>query len=86
MNNIELTLEDLDILVETARKHMTTGSWLGIVHSALVMKEALEKQIPMKPIKAEYDYNCPICGYEYLSYQRYCEYCGQLLDWSEVKE
>lgn len=85
MNDIERAIEDLDTLVEIARNQMTIGAWLGITESALVIREALEKQIPMKPIKAEYDYNCPICGYEYLINQNYCQYCGQKLDWSEVE-
>ena len=45
MNDIELALEDLDTLVEIARQHMTIGEWLGIVQSALVIKEALKKQL-----------------------------------------
>lgn len=45
--------------------------------------EALEKQIPKKPVK----YECPVCkdsvGYKFgESYMMpYCENCGQKLDW-----
>ena len=49
--------------------------------------KALEKQIPRKPKKiTEWDSNCQICGWEYLSKEdnvRYCPYCGQAIDWSE---
>ena len=46
---------------------------------------ALEKQVPKKVVKAEYDYNCPICGYEYLVNEKYCANCGQKLSWLEVE-
>lgn len=45
MNDIEIALEDLDTLVEIARQHTGIASWLGLVQSALIMKEALEKQL-----------------------------------------
>ena len=59
-------------------------------------KEALEKQIPKKPINEECYYICPRCRddlgvsdddifiYE-LSMPKYCSNCGCVLDWSEVK-
>lgn len=58
--------------------------------------EALEKQIPKKPINEECYYICPCCRddlgvsdddifiYE-LSMPKYCSNCGCVLDWSEVK-
>ena len=57
--------------------------------------EALEKQIPKKPIKIgeEYfsergewvaDYECPICGNPYID-DSYCSCCGQALDWSDTE-
>ena len=45
MNDIEIALEDLDTLVEIARQHTGIASWLGLIQSALIMKEALEKQL-----------------------------------------
>lgn len=53
--------------------------------------EALEKQIPKKPIYVGdtdiFDYVCPTCGqlvYELFDF--YCSQCGQkLTDWSEVE-
>lgn len=57
---------------------------------------ALEKQIPKKPINEECYYICPCCRddlgvsdddifiYE-LSMPKYCSNCGCALDWSEVK-
>ena len=58
--------------------------------------EALEKQIPKKPINEECYYICPCCRddlgvsdddifiYE-LSMPKYCSNCGCKLDWTEVK-
>ena len=60
--------------------------------------EALEKQIPKKPIYSDYDDNgfdeiipneakCPVCGYEF-EFGMWNEfdnpycYCGQAIDWS----
>jgi hypothetical protein len=51
--------------------------------------EALEKQIPKKPIKHFVKpfgfpcYECPICGESDVCGQKYCDECGQALDWSE---
>lgn len=62
----------------------------------IVCKEALEKQIPKKPISEECYYICPCCRgdlgvsdddifiYE-LSMPKYCSNCGCVLDWTEVK-
>ena len=59
--------------------------------------EALEKQIPKKPINEECYYICHCCRgdlgvsdddifiYE-LSMPKYCSNCGCALDWSEVDE
>ena len=58
--------------------------------------EALDKQIPKKPINEECYYICPCCRGELgvsdddifiykLSMPKYCSNCGCVLDWSEVK-
>ena len=63
----------------------------------IVCKEALEKQIPKKPIDAGYYYMCPCCRYDLgvsdddifiyeLSTPKYCSNCGCVLDWTEVKD
>ena len=47
--------------------------------------EALEKQLPKKPILKRNAYGgisvCPTCGAS--DYGKYCRQCGQKLDWSE---
>lgn len=56
--------------------------------------EALEKQIPKKPnnIKFIFDFSgnyytmqgdCPNCGEELFRSSRFCDKCGQALDWGE---
>ena len=49
---------------------------------------ALEKQIPQKRIKGKmYEsvgyYQCPACGGLLTTNKRFCEDCGQAIDWSE---
>ena len=57
----------------------------------LVAIEALEKQIPKKPIKSENQvvryvntYYCPTCelGITGTNIAKWCYHCGQKLDWS----
>ena len=58
----------------------------------LVAIEALEKQIPKKPIKSENQvvryvntYYCPICnlGITGTNIAKWCYHCGQKIDWSD---
>lgn len=53
--------------------------------------EALEKQVPKKPIESKYgeQISCPHCSapliYCLHSYKGgYCEECGQAIDWSDA--
>ena len=62
-----------------------------------LIREALEKQIPEKPISEERYYICPCCRgdlgvsdddifiYEFPT-PKYCGDCGQALDWSDTDE
>lgn len=55
------------------------------------VQKALKKQIPKEPLKFnEKLYLCPNChGAEYIRHRdaldTYCGFCGQAIDWSEVK-
>ena len=60
-----------------------------------IVINALEKQIPKKPIDDRYPWSfCPACGgcinlkniQEHIQNQEFshCEHCGQALDWSET--
>lgn len=64
----------------------------GEVDSALtIVRNALEKQTPKKPIKVDsgvydypFDYECPYCSKNVDELNHHCE-CGQTLDWKETK-
>lgn len=53
--------------------------------------EALEKQIPKKPmgdLNSVPHYRCPVCKnavvlYEYSAKLPHCQWCGQKLDWGD---
>ena len=49
--------------------------------SEILIKEALEKQIPKKPnIYSKFQRHCE-CGAMVKTYQNYCYDCGQALEW-----
>lgn len=64
----------------------------GEIHSQVlrdavgVAIQALEKQIPKKPLQKSYMVKgavvCPICEFVVLKADGYCSHCGQHLDWS----
>jgi len=45
--------------------------------------DALQKQIPQKPIPDGYKDECPACGLVVKFGEQYCKGCGQKLRWSE---
>lgn len=55
--------------------------------------EALEKQIPKKPVGKYTSYKCPVCGRRVRSgkgsssrgIDHYCQKCGQAIDWEETE-
>ena len=60
-----------------------------------LIREALEKQIPKKPVVVgeeyiferdewEKDYECPFCGNPYAD-DLFCSCCDQKLDWSDTE-
>ena len=88
---------------EVAKKYILTNHFDGMAdvkaivggnEETMAMKlavEALEKQIPKKPLyENTYDdcvvYSCPECKDEklILSGDNYCATCGQALDWSDI--
>ena len=77
MNDEKLAIQTLQELLDS--------NFFGVLQKMAfnLAISALEKQIPKKVVKAEYDYNCPICGYEYLVNEKYCANCGQRLNWDD---
>ena len=68
----------------------TTGEHCEAIDIAI---QALEKQIPKKPIKSKNQvvryvntYYCPICelGIAGTNIAKWCYHCGQKIDWSDV--
>lgn len=62
----------------------------GVPMTVRLTIEALEKQIPKKPVKKYFGYfldfldTCPYCEHVYNTNEKYsyCPNCGQKLDWS----
>ena len=75
-------------------KNMECGELREFKQSCIddeIIIEALEKQIPKKPIGRHTSYKCPICdrrvrsgkGSSSFGVDHFCQRCGQALDWSE---
>lgn len=84
---IKILQRDLEIQVKN--KALTDG-----IEAVKFAIQALEKQVPMKVKNSgegiPFEWYCPACG-ELLcddgykdTYIKYCEHCGQKLDWSGV--
>ena len=83
---IKILQRDLEIQVKN--KALTDG-----IEAVKFAIQALEKQVPMKVKNSgeriPFEWYCPACG-ELLcdagykdTYIKYCEHCGQKLDWSD---
>lgn len=69
--------------------NLGAGDYLPI-ETLYKCKEALEKQMPKKPIRSEYNGKCwcPSCNSEDemdIYYTSFCPDCGQALDWSDAE-
>lgn len=89
MMTAEKALELLDD-VEFSEKYQGVQEYTEML---ILCKEALEKQIPKKPVVVgeeyiferdewEKDYECPFCGNPHAD-NWFCSCCGQKLDWSD---
>ena len=70
-------------IANTARENGI--SELFVLNKATIM-DALNKQMPKKPIdlaKSELYGRCAVCGKVVHVGERYCDQCGQKLDWGE---
>lgn len=68
-----------------------TGRIQRISEALSMGTEALDRQIPQKPIKSEREirycevWKCPSCGFEWSSrVVDYCYKCGQKIDWENL--
>ena len=95
-----MKIERLQMSIQTVKENIAilesqepedAGYYLQLEHEKMVL-EALEKQMPKRPIEDGY-YDepavCPNCGGDVINqcdnnYQfQCCHYCGQKLDWSD---
>lgn len=71
--------------IETIKSNYPTSGYYMLREALDTAIEALEKQLPKKPVLKRKAYGgimvCPIC--EASDSGKYCIYCGQKLDWSE---
>ncbi|MCK9482089.1 MAG: hypothetical protein M0R38_10075 [Bacteroidia bacterium] len=78
-------LEALEILNDTAR----FGEGYGNIdkQAYLILKEALERNEPMKPIyEKDGTRSCPCCKGNWLTPNfKFCSDCGQKLDWDDER-
>lgn len=95
----KMTLEEAIGIVKCAIGEVEWNYPLDYAEAFEVAIEALEKQIPKKPYFGEAlgykgfnGYLCPICRNWLLypdeipnSRDSFCSFCGQKIDWSEVK-
>lgn len=80
--NLQVAIHDLEGLEPEYEKNQ--------IEALKISREAIEKQIKKKPIKktnfgsdildGKY---CPRCDLMFDRTSKYCECCGQALDWSE---
>ena len=71
-------------IANTARENGI--SELVVLNKTTIM-DALKKQMPIKPVgiaKCELYGRCAVCGQTVHIGNRYCDKCGQSLDWSDV--
>ena len=77
---------------EEARKMLENSASSIVVEEAVdVAIDALEKQIPKKPLHMHKNYYCPVCKEDGWilwddaipnDMDKYCGKCGQAIDWS----
>ena len=84
---------------ETRQRKYDKASMIELSHSLITVKDAVNKQIPLKPQLESDGYSdgelvydtwiCPKCGEDYeidCHDYKYCPECGQRIDWSEIDE
>ena len=77
--------------IECLKSNKPTTGYIMLQEAVDMAIQALEKQIPKKPVKSENQvaryvntYYCPICnlGITGTNIAKWCYHCGQKLDWS----
>ena len=86
-------IKQLEDLIENSKSFSEENDdiWANDVEALEMAIEALEKQIPKKPVGKYTSYKCPVCGRRVRSgkgsssrrIDHYRQKCGQAIDWSE---
>ena len=87
--SIQTVKDNIAILESVKDSEEDAGVLLQLEHEKIVLN-ALEKQMPKKPLDIEKEYdgdygNCPNCNRSVWDFDdcRICKGCGQALDWSD---
>lgn len=75
---IQEIIESIDYCLECDNDRIPTTQ-----DDLQTIKEALEKQIPKKPVKVRYEIVCPTCK-TLVGSSPYFRYCGQALDFGDL--
>ena len=85
------TIKD-NIKILESQEPEDAGYYLQLEHEKMAL-DALEKQMPIKPIGKHTSYKCPVCnrrvrsgkGSSSFGVDHFCQRCGQALDWRETE-
>lgn len=91
MSEIEKAIDSCNNLISKYQKRLDgadfhRGSTMHALELERVKINALEKQIPKKPVWHSYVLHCSCCDIQIMRGSHYCNSCGQAIDWSEGKE
>lgn len=88
----EEAIKQLNSLIENSKSfHEEDGDiWEQDIEALNIAKHAIEKQIPKRHLNRFYDdgsfeYVCHTCDCSVQDEQKYCDECGQALDWSDTE-
>ena len=67
---------------ETRQRKYDKATVIELSDSLITLKVAVNKQVPKKPIESEFTpLICPDCEAKVILGQKYCDNCGQRIDW-----
>lgn len=90
--NENMAIDILELIKRGGDENFNVGGKQKYIEALEMSIEALEKQIPKKPILDKEQtmryvttYTCPACGKGFTGAKvcSYCYHCGQALDWSD---
>lgn len=89
MTESEKLIENETEAIDCLKSNKPTSGYLMLQEAIGMAIQALEKQIPKKPLQKSYMVKgavvCPKCEFVALKVDDYCSHCGQKLDWSDAE-